>query len=46
VANAVAAALGVAVNDLPLTPARVWQLLQEKRGGSPVAEPISGIKQM
>jgi carbon-monoxide dehydrogenase large subunit len=42
VANAVAAALGVAVCDLPLTPPRVWQLLQEKRDGSPGAEPISG----
>ena len=31
VANAVAAALGVAVNDLPLTPPRVWQLLQDKQ---------------
>ena len=31
VANAVADALGVPVNDLPLTPARVWQLLQEKQ---------------
>jgi carbon-monoxide dehydrogenase large subunit len=31
VANAVAAALGVAVCDLPLTPPRVWQLLQDKQ---------------
>jgi carbon-monoxide dehydrogenase large subunit len=31
VANAVADALGVPVNDLPLTPARVWQLLQQKQ---------------
>jgi carbon-monoxide dehydrogenase large subunit len=31
VANAVAAALGVAVHDLPLTPPRVWKLLQDKQ---------------
>jgi aerobic carbon-monoxide dehydrogenase large subunit len=31
VANAVAAAVEVAVNDLPLTPPRVWQMLHDKQ---------------
>jgi CO/xanthine dehydrogenase Mo-binding subunit len=33
IANAVAAAVGVRLRELPLTPPRVWQALRTERGG-------------
>jgi CO/xanthine dehydrogenase Mo-binding subunit len=35
VANAVARAVGVRIQDLPLTPVKVWQALQAKHSNSP-----------
>ncbi|MBI2534035.1 MAG: hypothetical protein HYW03_17745, partial [Deltaproteobacteria bacterium] len=32
VANAVARAVGVRIQDLPLTPVKVWQAIQAKHG--------------
>jgi CO/xanthine dehydrogenase Mo-binding subunit len=33
IANALARALGVRIRELPLTPERVWRVLQERRAG-------------